>query len=62
MSASRDVDNAVEQIYLMQNKQNIRADSAEVNAGLSANGLQVRVTIMAIFCMKHDSTILTVDR
>ena len=37
-----------------QNKQNIRADSAEVNAGLSTKWLQVRVTIFAIFCIKQN--------
>ena len=35
VSASRDVGNATEQLYLRQNKLNIKVDCAEVNAGPS---------------------------
>ena len=52
--ASRDVGNAAEQISLRQNKQITKADSAEVNAGVSTKLIQVRVTILAIFCIQHE--------
>ena len=44
--ANRDVGNAAEQIT--------KADSAEVNAGVSTKLIQVRVTIFAIFCIQHE--------
>ena len=49
--ASRDVGIAAEQISLRQNKQITKADSAEVNAGVSTKLTQDRVTIFAIFCI-----------
>ena len=51
---SHDEGNAAEQVLLKQNKQITKADSAEVNAGVSTKLIQVRVTIFAIFCTQHE--------
>ena len=52
--ATCDVGSAAEQILLRQNKQITKADSTEVNAGVSTKLIQVRATIFAIFCIQHE--------